>query len=253
MTTPVSAPWPEEIRHAMNLAHSLLDSQGFDPLDQAQRLALWNAENPVRATAPVTGTDPGEAMAGQQDSLLKLAPLAMFFAEDPESTLLYSGELARSHADSQQHIDCCRLLGLMLLSALHGEDKQAVLAEPGPAVIRSPDVLAILSEDCGRLSPSAAGSRGVAVLEASLRCFRDTRCFSEAILRAMNVERISRSVCIVTGQIAGAYYGFSDIPRDWRARVSISNTVLRMADQLNDATHPCCKNTARPWNPGLTG
>lgn len=55
----------------------------------------------------------------------------------------------------------------------------------------------------------------VETLTAALRAFNTTDSFEEGLIAAVNLGGDSDSIGAVFGQIAGAYYGYSEIPSRW--------------------------------------
>ena len=55
----------------------------------------------------------------------------------------------------------------------------------------------------------------VSTLEAALWAFNSTSTFEDALIAAVNLGGDADSIGAVTGQIAGAYYGFAAIPERW--------------------------------------
>jgi ADP-ribosylglycohydrolase len=53
-------------------------------------------------------------------------------------------------------------------------------------------------------------------LEAALWAFHDAKDFREAVLRAVNLGDDADTTGAVCGQLAGAYWGESGIPQEWR-------------------------------------
>ena len=65
--------------------------------------------------------------------------------------------------------------------------------------------------------PEIVGSGYVAKsLEAALWAFHDAKDFREAVLRAVNLGDDADTTGAVCGQLAGAYWGESGIPVEWR-------------------------------------
>lgn len=52
-------------------------------------------------------------------------------------------------------------------------------------------------------------------LEASLWCFMNSESYSEAVLKAVNLGEDTDTTGAITGGIAGIYYGFENIPKEW--------------------------------------
>ena len=60
------------------------------------------------------------------------------------------------------------------------------------------------------------GGYVVKSLEAALWAFHDAKDFREAVLRAVNLGDDADTTGAVCGQLAGAYWGESGIPKEWR-------------------------------------
>lgn len=52
-------------------------------------------------------------------------------------------------------------------------------------------------------------------LEAALWCFWHTHCYADCILAAANLGDDADTTAAVAGQLAGAYYGYRGIRKDW--------------------------------------
>ena len=67
-------------------------------------------------------------------------------------------------------------------------------------------------------------------LEAALWAFHDAKDFREAVLRVVNLGDDADTTGAVCGQLAGAYWGESGIPTEWRdglARPEMIEKALR--------------------------
>ncbi len=57
----------------------------------------------------------------------------------------------------------------------------------------------------------------VGTLEAALWCLLNTDSYESCVLKAVNMGHNTDTVAAVTGGLAGLYYGYDAIPRDWLA------------------------------------
>src|SRR5262249_12739467 len=64
-------------------------------------------------------------------------------------------------------------------------------------------------------------------LEAALWAFHDAADFRQAVLRAVNLGDDAASTAAVCGQLAGAYWGESGIPAEWRERLAGRDLIER--------------------------
>ena len=73
-------------------------------------------------------------------------------------------------------------------------------------------------------------------LEAALCCFDQTESFRDAALAAANLGDDADTTAAVCGQIAGAYYGASGMPPHWREGRVLRDEIVRLADDLHNAS-----------------
>ncbi len=67
------------------------------------------------------------------------------------------------------------------------------------------------------LSESRIGSSCCVVdtIEATVWCLLNTTSFSDAVLKAVNLGNDTDTIGAITGSLAGLYYGYSSIPKEW--------------------------------------
>ena len=103
-----------------------------------------------------------------------------------------------------------------------------------------PQVAAIASGSFKSKQPPAIKGTGYVVdsLEAALWAFHATDNFRDGCLMAVNLGDDADTTGAVYGQIAGAYYGESGIPKAWRAKLAMRQTIEDLADRLRDLAFP---------------
>ena len=69
-------------------------------------------------------------------------------------------------------------------------------------------------------------------LEAALWAFHDAEDFREAVLRAVNLGDDADTTGAVCGQLAGAYWGESGIPREWLEGLAGRDMIDRALEGL---------------------
>ncbi len=255
--------WTDDTSMALCLAASLIESGGFDPLDQMRRYVRWRDEGYMSPTGfcfdigntvsdalrrfvatsnPYAGsTEPWTAGNG---SLMRLAPVPMFFAADATEAVARCADSSRTTHATEEAVDSCRYFGGLLVGALNGVDKPTLLSDGYSPV----EGLWQRSEPAGGVAAVAYGSfkvlqppdiegSGYVVksLEAALWAFHNSRDFREGALMAANLGDDADTTAAIYGQIAGAHYGASGIPAEWRAKLSMANEITQMADDLHAA------------------
>jgi ADP-ribosyl-[dinitrogen reductase] hydrolase len=185
-----------------------------------------------RATGePFAGpTDPQTAGNG---SLMRLAPIALYYHPNVELVLQYAAESSRTTHGAPEAVECCKLLAYLLTRALEGAPKAALL-DASALPLSEPRVAALARGDFARKTRDEIAGTGYCVssLEAALWSFRSTDSFAAAILAAANLGDDADTTAAITGQIAGAFYGFDAIPRPWLARLALADFLVAISQVL---------------------
>jgi ADP-ribosyl-[dinitrogen reductase] hydrolase len=256
----IAGQWTDDTSMALCLAESLIECQGFAPVDQMNRYQRWYREghlsstgacfdigNTVRAALVAYGRT-GQPYSGSTDpysagngSIMRLAPVAMFYALKPARALEMCAESSRTTHGATAAIDACRYFGALLLGALAGAGKEELLAERFTPVAdywrQWPLVLEIDEIAAGSFKqkqpPQIRGSGYVVhSLEAALWAFYQSHNFRDGCLLAANLGDDADTTAAVYGQLAGAFYGQDDIPAGWRAKLTLRSIIESMAEQL---------------------
>lgn len=252
--------WTDDTSMALCLAESLITLQDFKPVDQLKRYLRWFRQghlssngrcfdigNTVRdallrfetSGQPFPGsTDPHSAGNG---SIMRLAPVPMFYAQRPEEAIEKSGESSRTTHGAVAAVDACRYLGALLVGALQGSPKETLLSKrfsPLPGYWERCPLLSEVDEiACGsfkeRQPPQIRGTGYVVrSLEAALWAFYHGVDFKTGCLLAVNLGDDADTTGAVFGQVAGAFYGEMAIPDRWRQQIALRQTIESFADQL---------------------
>jgi ADP-ribosyl-[dinitrogen reductase] hydrolase len=65
-------------------------------------------------------------------------------------------------------------------------------------------------------------------------CFYKTDNYRDAILKASNLGDDADTTAAITGQIAGAFYGYEGIPAEWRAKIAMHGYIVELSDKLSE-------------------
>jgi ADP-ribosylglycohydrolase len=245
---------------ALCLAESLIECKGFDPADQMKRYLKWYREgylssngtcfdigNTVRQALtrfertvdPFSGsTDP---QSGGNGSIMRLAPVPMFYARDPLQAIEKSGESSRTTHGAVAAVDACRYLGALIAGALNETPKEDLLADhysPVPGywsqkpLVKEIDEIA--SGSFKRREPPEIQGTGYVVksLEAALWVFYKSKSFEEGCLLAVNLGDDADTTGAVFGQLAGAFYDVNGIPDRWLTKIAHRQVIESFAERL---------------------
>ena len=189
---------------ALALADSIAE-RGWDLHDQAERYVAWwktgaysvngrafdigvttaAALRRFAATRDVRMSGDDSPQASGNGSIMRLAPVPvacmnLFPGSNDQLVQRLIESSVTTHASSQC-VSACAYMGVVLCGLLHGLPREHVRS-----------------------------------LEAALWAFHDAADFREAVLRAVNLGDDADTTGAVCGQFAGAYFGESGIPAEWR-------------------------------------
>lgn len=256
--------WTDDTSMALCLAASLIETGGFDPMDQMERYVRWWREGYMSSKGPGPALDIGNTTAdalwnfentgdpysGPSDfdtagngSLMRLAPVPMFFAGDPAEAINFSSHSSRTTHGADEAVDACRYFAGLLVGAFMGEDKETLLSThycPVPDLWNrdplSPKIAEVAGGSFKHRDPPEIRGDGYVVLslEAALWAFYNSQDFMEGALNAANLGEDADTTAAIFGQIAGAYYGVEAIPARWRDKITMGAEITAMADSLYD-------------------
>lgn len=252
--------WTDDTAMALCLAESLIERRGMDPADQMRRYLRWYREgyhsstgrcfdigNQTRAalerferSGEPFADEVGESSSGN-GSIMRLAPVPIWFVDSPQEALDACALSSRTTHGSRQCVDACRLLGALILGAIGGVAKETLLA-PGYSPVEGywaahplvKEIADIAEGSYHTREPPAIQGSGYVVrsLEAALWAFHRSSGFREGALMAANLGDDADTTAAVFGQIAGAFYGESGIPAEWRGKLAKWVTLDRLAGGL---------------------
>ena len=252
--------WTDDTSMALCLAESLVEKHDFDAFDQMERYLRWWKEgyfshtdhcfdigNTVRKALaqfeitknPFSGST-GIYSAGN-GSLMRLAPVPLFFAANPEIAIEKSGESSRTTHGAVEAIDACRYFSGLIVGAIIGVDKDNLLSDRYCPVEGYWDVNSLTPKIDGiamgsfkdKVPPVIRGTGYVVdSLEAALWAFHSGSSFEEGCLLAVNLGDDADTTGAIYGQLAGAYYGESSIPHHWLSKLAMRPKILSLGSAI---------------------
>jgi ADP-ribosylglycohydrolase len=252
--------WTDDTSMALCLAESLIARDGFDPVHQSETYLRWYREGHwsvkgrcfdiggttcdglerfERTRRPYCGTTDPDACGN--GSIMRLAPVPLLFARRPAEAIERSGDNSRTTHGSAACVDACRYLGSLIVGAVDGAPKDRLLSNDSESAVeawsRRPlteKIAAVAAGSFKRKEPPEIRGSGyvVASLEAALWAFHKTDTFRDGALLAVNLGDDADTTGAVYGQLAGAYYGEDEIPREWRSVLAMRAKIEEAADRL---------------------
>lgn len=252
--------WTDDTALALCLAESLVMCKGHEPVDQLERYLRWYTEGYMSSTGKCFGLGgtmdkalkrfqetrepycgPSDPALATNGSIMRLAPVAMFYCAEPSETISKSEDSSRTTHQARESRDACRYLGALLVGALRGAKKEILLSEryePVPGIWDKEPLAPAIDALAGgsfkhRNPPNITGlGSAVETLETALWAFWNTESFRDGCLMAVNLGGDADTAGAVYGQLAGAFYGESSIPEKWLAQLIQKDKIARMAEQL---------------------
>lgn len=252
--------WTDDTSLALCLAKSLIECKGFNAADQMNKYLCWYKDGYMSSTGSCfdIGTttaralnrfrDTGNPMSGPVDrfsagngSIMRLAPVPLFYSSESEKAVFFSGESSRTTHGSELAVDACRYMGAIIAGLARGSVKEEVLSDMYSPVKGQWEKKPL----CKEISEVAAGSfkrknppdiKGtgyvVQSLEAALWAFYNCTTFEEGCLMAVNLGDDADTTGAIYGQIAGAYYGADAIPKKWLDALAMRELIEDLAECL---------------------
>jgi ADP-ribosyl-[dinitrogen reductase] hydrolase len=254
--------WTDDTSMALCLAESLIEKRGFDAKDQMDRYCRWYEEGYLSSTgrcfdignivrrALAAYRQTGNPFSGPESpdtagngSLMRLAPVPVFFASNPEQAVHYAGESSRTTHGTKAAVDACRYFAGLIVGALRSHPKSELLSPyffPGDeSDFRhkhelDPKIAAIAAGSFKTKEPPDIKGTGYVVesLEAALWAFDRSDSFREGALLAVNLGNDADTTGAIYGQLAGAFYGAEQIAAEWKAKLAMHDFIVEKADQL---------------------
>lgn len=236
--------WTDDTAMALALGDSLLERGEFYPADLMRRFVDWH-EN---GTYSCTGTcfdigmqtrnaldrfrHSGHPLAGSADprhsgngALMRLSPVAIRHWDDRTRLRDVAERQTCVTHGSPETIEASLIFAEMLADAIEGR--------PLPEVLDSPAARRIKGGWRGTHRDEIRGSGYVVhALQAAVWAVARTTSFRSAILLAANLGEDADTTAAIAGQLAGAIYGRSAIPKEWLQKLAwrerIEDTAVRL-------------------------
>ena len=198
---------------------------------------------------------PTDEYTAGNGSLMRLAPVSLFYANNPELGIMMSGESSRTTHQAPVAIDACPYLGALIIGVVSGNNnsndnndndnsnkkKQEILSPFYSPISEYWDKYPLTSELTDVINgsfkmlnpPDIRGSGYVLkALEAALWAFYRSNTFEEGCLMAVNLGDDADTTGAVYGQLAGAFYGETGIPTRWLSKLAYKEKIIEMANDI---------------------
>jgi ADP-ribosyl-[dinitrogen reductase] hydrolase len=187
-------------------------------------------------------------------ALMRLAPVPLFFHRNIFLAIEFSGRSGQITHGDKKAADACRYYGALIAAALRGLTKNELLNKNfylkhrkwfGEESLHE-DIIIIARGSFKKTKGYEDGIRGkgyvVNALEAALWAFwSDNNSFEKGALNAVNLGDDTDTTAAIYGQLAGAYYGYSQLPTHWvdhvyarKFMITLSKWILYEGEQWQE-------------------
>lgn len=253
--------WTDDTSMALCLAESLIEQKKFDSINQLNKYLQWYLNGYLSSTGkcfdigntvrkalrqymttkePYPGVD--DFLSAGNGSIMRLAPIPLFYHNDIKNALEKAALSSKTTHATTTCIDACKYMSGIIWGSLHGASKEELLS---PLYSPLKNYWKEISPLCSEIRQVAQGSfkkheppeiagTGYVVksLEAALWAFYKTSTFKDGVLKAANLGHDADTTAAIYGQIAGAYYGESNIPQEWRDKLWDYEKIKLFAEKL---------------------
>ena len=244
--------YTDDTQMALLIADSLLAEGELNPSNIAKRFRNWartakDVGNQTRRVLRASAFEESPEACARNDyeahptdaagngAVMRCATVALFRVQSLSMLLADSRRSARiTHGDPKAQSSCV-LVNAAILHLINGGSKENVwqhgmkFLTPFEKMAWSRlDLLPVLKD-----YEIQSGGYTVLTVEAAFWCFEHSESFAQAIELAASLGDDADTVAAVTGAIAGAYYGYGNIPAEWRNELKgearIRETALALA------------------------
>ena len=248
--------WTDDTQQYLLLAQSLVEYNGFNPEDFAQKIGLWawrcekepgydrwagqtslSAGMKLRNRVPYTKSGSSSATCG---SSMRTGPLGLFYHNQPDQLTTIASTASSITHTNPLAIDAAVFTSHMIANLARGETpKQATIGAYNQlrTELKNNIYYVIVNR---KIHPTKMaqiiGSSQAAneTIPMALHCFlHSPDSLEETLINGANlVPGDTDSIACIAGAFSGAHNGYEAIPERWSANIEEKELLLSLADQL---------------------
>jgi len=180
-------------------------------------------------------------------SLMRTLPLAFYLKDEENIEKLYQtvkevSSITHGHFRS---VFACFVYVIFAIEIIKGKDKKQAYHNTQELVLQFAEIQGfnpkeiqlfdrILKNNISEYLEDSISSGGYVLhsLEASLWCFLNSENYTEAVLKAVNLGEDTDTTGAITGGIAGIYYGFESIPKEWMDVLARKEDIEKLCEKF---------------------
>ena len=246
--------YTDDTSQAICLAESLVE-KGFDVKDQFDRYKKWflegyatphddkaygTGQNTLRVLMRQTRDSLPDKLinnpkAGGNGALMRCAPVGLRYYKETASLIENSIKSAIITHNNEIAAWSCVVLNLFIGYALEGKNKETYCLQAINTIEGIPSELqSLLKTDLTKIDEDRLQTRGYSLytLATALYAFLTTGTFEDCVTKAIAIGGDTDTQGAVSGALAGAYYGYDSIPKEWRGNLIKHEYIRNLAEKL---------------------
>ncbi|MCD2204557.1 ADP-ribosylglycohydrolase family protein [Halobacterium sp. KA-6] len=251
----------DDTEQALCIARSLVDHQGFDPADIAARFVAWFDSDPFdigrmtirslsrlkhgaawdEAGQTVWKQSPEGQNAGN-GSVMRCPPLVIPYADTRERLAEVSRQSSQiTHADPRCTYGCA-VLNLTVAGLLEDVDAPLQAALKDVSSDAPEELVSSLGPLARGDSPATLNTSGYVIhsLQTAMHDALTASTAEDAIITAVNRGGETDTIGAITGAVAGARFGASQLPDRWLSTIEATTELDSLATELRGAPSSSC-------------
>lgn len=253
--------WTDDTEMALCIADSLLENGGYNSYDMMCKYSLWSTQGyrtpngrPAadigNQTAyaierfcdnPVISSDEEKTESAGNGAIMRLAPIIIASHSDIHQAIEIARLSCRETHNSIAAEAVTELFAAALYCAMQGEEKEDILAHCSNFLTNDnyqsffeENKYALISrakEEDGDFLRNLGGY----IVDAFAIAFwglLNFNSFKDGMIAVIRLGGDTDTNAAIYGQLAGAYYGYEAIPKEWRDEVYLSGELTEIADNL---------------------
>ncbi len=249
--------WTDETAMLLCVTESLIHMRRFAEHDVADRFLRWWREGYMTCNGrvyevgsttrmalftylqtgnPLSGTS--TTTASGNGSVTRVVPVALFYLSAPTDMLRYTEINSRITHGNPTAVDACRYCAWLISILSTGIDKKSALLQEWPYEPLSADIRTVVAGSYRhKLIDEIHTSIDMSdTLEAALWALWHCDDFVSGALALANLGGFSESGGQLYGELAGVFYGESNLPTHWLAKLHKREEIAWMAEELLRST-----------------
>lgn len=248
--------WTDDTSMALCLADSLLARKGYDSLDVMQRYSDW-VNKGYRSSDGQPAKDVGiqtrlAIMNFQKKKwldegdwtdqagngvLMRIAPVVLAsLNESPKQAMQLAGISALDTHFSKMAEACAKVFAALLRHATEVSDKAEVtniLKEYSDGELFTDVLLGTFGEDTPLDTLRDTGGYSVVALKIAAYGFINYDNFADGMRDVIKLGGDTDTNGAIYGQLAGAFYGYKAIPKEWKQDLLQEKEIAKLAEKLS--------------------